>query len=377
MSDPRPLATIILPAFDEAEALPSVLAAIAAHVRIPHEVIVVDDASHDDTAAVAARHGAKVLSHRTNRGKGAAMVTGAEAATSDHLVFMDADGTYPAEAIEPLVALLEEFDIARGTRTIDDTNTPRLNRLGNRMFDRMLAAFHGLDGTDHLSGLYAIRRDVFLDMKIESRGFDVEVEIGIKSRIKNHSVATLPIEYRPRIGDKKLRPLSDGFRILTRMGGMLLLFSPVATFVVPGVVLTLVGMILAVALWNGPLAIASLGLSFHSFIIAALGLVGGIQLVIIGTAGSLYRAEAGYPAPGWLTGLSRRSVRAGLALGGLGLTAAGVIGTGAKVLGWVAAGGGEFTATVPLVGFATLALVGLELTSAGLFFSMFAGRLRD
>lgn len=377
MSDPRPLATIILPAFDEAEALPSVLADIATHVRIPHEVIVVDDASQDETGVIAARHGAKVISHRTNRGKGAAMVTGAEAAASQCLVFMDADGTYPAEAIERLVDLLDDFQIARGTRTIDDSNTPRLNRLGNRMFDRMLAAFHGLDGTDHLSGLYALRRDVFLDMKIESHGFDVEVEIGIKSRIKNHSVASLPIDYRPRIGDKKLKPLSDGFRILTRMGGMLLLFSPVATFVVPGVLLTIVGLVLAVALWNGPVAIASLGLSFHSFIIAALGLVGGIQLVIIGTAGSLYRAEAGYPAPGWLAGLSRRSVRAGLALGGLALTAVGMIGTAGRVLGWVAGGGGEFTATVPLVGFATLALVGLELTSAGLFFSMFAGRLRD
>jgi hypothetical protein len=377
MSDPRPLASIILPAYDEAGALPRVLADISAHVDIPHEVIVVDDASRDDTAAVAARHGAKVISHPSNRGKGAAMVTGAEAASAERLVFMDADGTYPAESIEPLVGLLDDFDIARGTRTIDESNTPRLNRLGNRMFDRMLGTFHGLDGTDHLSGLYAVRRDVFLDMKIESRGFDVEVEIGIKSRIKNHSVAALPIDYRPRIGDKKLKPLADGFRILTRMGGMLLLFSPVATFVVPGVLLTMVGMILAVALWNGPVAIASLGLSFHSFIIAALGLVGGIQLVIIGTAGSLYRAEAGYPAPGWLTRLSRRSVRAGLVLGGLALTAIGVIGTAARVGGWIAGGGGEFTATVPLVGFATLGLVGLELTSAGLFFSMFAGRLRD
>jgi hypothetical protein len=346
-------------------------------VGIPHEVIVVDDASNDGTAAVAARHGAQVISHQTNRGKGASMVTGAEAAASENLVFMDADGTYPAEAIELLVDLLVDFDIARGTRTIDDSNTPRLNRVGNRMFDRMLSAFHGLDGTDHLSGLYAIRRDVFLGMRIESRGFDVEVEIGIKSRIKNHSVASLPIDYRPRIGDKKLKPLADGFRILTRMGGMLLLFSPVATFVVPGVLLTLVGLVLAVALWNGPVSIASLGLSFHSFIIAALGLVGGIQLVIIGTAGALYRAEAGYPAPEWLAGMSRRSVRAGLALGGLALAAIGVIGTARRVLGWVAAGGGEFTATVPLVGFATLALVGLELTSAGLFFSMFAGRLRD
>jgi hypothetical protein len=78
-----------------------------------------------------------------------------------------------------------------------------------------------------------------------------------------------------------------------------------------------------------------------------------------------------------LTRLSRRSVRAGLVLGGLALTAIGVIGTAARVGGWIAGGGGEFTATVPLVGFATLGLVGLELTSAGLFFSMFAGRLRD
>lgn len=373
----QPDVSIILPAYNEAVALPSVLADIARTVRSSHEVIVVDDASTDDTARVAREAGATVITHEWNRGKGAAMVTGAEAARSDRLVFMDADGTYPPQAIDRLVSLLDQHQVARGTRTIDPANTPWLNRLGNRLFDRLLGAFHRLPGTDHLSGLYSIRRQNFLDMRLESRGFDVEVEIGIKSRMMGLSVASHPIEYRPRIGEKKLRPVADGLRILTRMTGMLLLFSPVATFVVPGLALILSGLMLALALWNGPLQLASLGLSFHSFIVAALGLVGGIQLLIIGTAAALYRTEAGFPARPWLVAVSRRPVR--IALAGLGAVTAGAgaVGTIIRVVRWVAGGGGVFTDTVPLVGWATVGLVGLELLSAGLFLSIFEGRLRD
>lgn len=373
----QPDVSIILPAYNEAEALPSVLADIARTVRSSHEVLVVDDASTDDTARVARGAGATVITHERNRGKGAAMVTGAEAARSDRLVFMDADGTYPPQAIDRLVSLLDEHQVARGTRTIGPANTPWLNRLGNTFFDRLLGAFHRLPGVDHLSGLYAIRRQEFLDMRLESRGFDVEVEIGIKSRMMGLSVASHPIEYRPRIGEKKLRPLADGLHILTRMIGMLLLFSPVATFVVPGLVLILGGLMLALALWNGPLRLASLGLSGHSFIVASLGLVGGIQLLIIGTAAALYRTEAGFPARSWLVAASRRPIR--ITLAGLGaITAgAGAVGTIIRVVRWVARGGGVFNDTVPLVGWATLGLVGLELLAAGLFLSIFEGRLRD
>ncbi len=377
MTGPDPVLTVILPTFNEAEALPTVLGDIAACLDVPHEVIVVDDGSSDGSGEIARQLGATVIIHDRNRGKGAAMMTGATAARADRLVFMDADGTYPASQITRLAGLLDSHSVSRGIRSIDDANTPRLNRWGNALFDRLLGSFHRLEGTDHLSGLYAIRRADFLAMQIESRGFDVEVEIGIKSRMMGLEVACHPIEYRPRIGDKKLRPLSDGWRILTRVTGMLVLFSPVATFVVPGIVLAGSGAVLGVVLWNGPVSVASLGLSFHSFIVAALGLVGGIQLVVIGTAAALYRTEAGFPARTWLVGLSRRPIRAGLSFVGLILAVGGLVGTAGRVLSWVLAGGGPFTDTIPLVGWATLGIVGLELLSAGLFLSIFGGRLRD
>ncbi|MGH8948511.1 MAG: glycosyltransferase family 2 protein, partial [Acidimicrobiia bacterium] len=115
----HPLTSVILPALDEEEAIAVVLDDLARHLGDGFEVIVVDDGSDDETAAVAASAGATVISHESNLGKGAAMATGVEAATGDYLVFMDADATYPAAAIPRIVSMLAEHDIVRGERPLD------------------------------------------------------------------------------------------------------------------------------------------------------------------------------------------------------------------------------------------------------------------
>src|SRR5947207_5354930 len=95
------VATVILPAYNEAAALPKVLSALLvvldAALAERYEIIVVDDASTDDTAAIARRYPCRLLAHRRNRGKGAAVRTGLEAARGDFIVIMDADNTYPAD----------------------------------------------------------------------------------------------------------------------------------------------------------------------------------------------------------------------------------------------------------------------------------------
>lgn len=372
---PDLIATVVLPAYNEESAIPIVLADLNRHLDDRFEILVIDDGSTDRTVAVASGFQCRVLRHPTNRGKGAAMVTGATEANSDRLVFIDADGTYPVEEIKRLVELLEDHDLVRAERPVDSPTMPVINRLGNRLFNRLIAAFHRLEGTDFLSGLYGIRREEFLAMGVESAGFDIEVEIGIKARLRGLKVTTFPIEYRPRIGEKKLKPLQDGLRILSRVAGMLLLYNPVGTFVLPGLVLMSLAVVGAVILAGGPVQVASVGLSINTFILAVLGILAGLQLVIFGVAATLYRVEAGYQPRRWLVRLSARRVRLGSAFLGLLVALAGVWWTASIGLGWLRQGGGDFLETDQLVAAAAATVFGLQLLSAGLFLSIFAGRL--
>lgn len=366
---------MILPAFDEETAIPVVLEDLAQHLGGGFEVIVVDDGSADDTAAVAAANGAKVIRHDTNLGKGAAMATGVEAAAGDFLVFMDADATYPASAIPHLVSMLGEFDIVRGERPLDSPNIPAVNRIGNRVFNRLLGSFHELEGRDIMSGLYGMSKTAFRALRLESAGFDIEVEIGVKARQRGLSIGTFDIDYQPRLGEKKLRPVRDGLSILARLAGMAILYSPTVTFVIPGLLIMALGLIGAVGLSGGPLIIGSIGLSIHSFVLALLGFLAGFQLLVLGVAATLYRVETGSTPTRWLLALASRPVRLGAAVVGLIIAIVAAIGLLSLVISWFGQGAGAFVETEQLVTTASLFVFGLQLLSAGLFLSIFSGRL--
>ena len=367
--------SVILPALDEEAALPLVLADLAEHLGPECEVIVVDDGSTDDTYEVARASEARVARHETNRGKGAAMATGAELAEGNLLVFMDADATYPAAAIPQLVEMLADFDIVRGERPIESPNIPTVNRVGNRVFNRLLSSFHQLEGHDIMSGLYGMTRDAFDALKLESLGFDIEVEIGVKAKQRGLSVGIFDIDYNPRVGDKKLRPVRDGINILSRIAGMAILYSPTVTFLVPGLIIMALGFIGAVALADGPVFVGDIGLSINSFVLATLSFLAGFQLVVLGVAATLYRVETGVAPKPWVMTLASRPVRLGAAIFGIGLTGFGAIWLIALVVSWVSAGAGDFLETESLVIAASFLVFGLQLMSAGLFLSIFSGRL--
>ncbi len=215
--DERPVAaTIILPAYNEAVALPAVLGGLLAALAPDCEIIVVDDGSTDATASVARDYPCRLLRHPRNRGKGAAVRTGLSAARGDFVIVMDADATYPASAVPRMIALAREYDIVRCTRHEGTANIPPLNRLGNHLFDRVLQALHGLEGVDHLSGLYGARRAALDAMGLTAERFDLEVEIGVKARALRLRATSLPVEYGARQGEKKLRAWRDGWSILYR-----------------------------------------------------------------------------------------------------------------------------------------------------------------
>jgi len=370
-----PVLSVILPALNEEEALPTVVADIRGWVP-DAEIIVVDDGSEDETPQVAQSLGCVLVSHDRNTGKGSALRSGLGKARGDAVIVMDADATYPASAIPRIVELLEDHDFVRADRQIDDTNTPYINRIGNRTLGATLRTLHGLGPGDHLSGLYGFRAGVLEDLATEATGFDIEVEIGIKVKERGLSVAVLPIEYLPRIGDKKLSPLIDGARILGRILRLVLIYRPLLLFGLPGLILAATSFVAAVALSGGPIVTGYLGLAIHTFIVAALGILAGFQLMVFGIAGAVYRQHLGFrssPVLDAVTSATARTIAA--ILGGL-LTIICGVWLAAMIIGWIMAGGPEFTATRSLVFTATGAVFGLQLVSASLFVTLLSDRTR-
>src|SRR5450756_91925 len=115
------LLTILLPTFNEEEAICQVLDDILAVVEpmnISYELMVLDDGSTDGTrAACDARPQVKVVTHQHNRGNGAARTTGVKAARGRYVLMMDADGTYPAADIPAMLKEAENADMVIGART--------------------------------------------------------------------------------------------------------------------------------------------------------------------------------------------------------------------------------------------------------------------
>ena len=221
-SKPGPArASLILPAYNEETGLRATLAAVAA-LDLDLEVIVVDDGSTDETAATAERAGAVVERHPVNRGKGAALRTGVGLATSDLIVTMDADTTYPAGAIPGMLALLDGSDYVSAARRDGRAHIPLVNRIGNAAIALAIRRLSGSRLADPLTGMYAIRRSAFLALQPSSEGFGIETEIAMKAAAASLRTAETWIEYGPREGESKLRPLRDGIEILRTILGVAL-----------------------------------------------------------------------------------------------------------------------------------------------------------
>ena len=230
MSSNKSTLSIILPAKNESAAIGATVAGIIA--LLPDaEVIVVNDGSTDNTLEVATAAGARVVSHPYSKGNGAAIKTGARAATGEIIVFMDADGQHDPADIPRLLARLEEgHDMVVGAR--QKGSQASVGRgIANKFYNRLATYMTGHKIEDLTSGFRAVRASKFREfLYLLPNGFSYPTTTTMAFFRAGYSVAYEPIHAAQRIGNSHIRLLHDGMRFLLIIFKIGTLYSPLKLF---------------------------------------------------------------------------------------------------------------------------------------------------
>jgi dolichol-phosphate mannosyltransferase len=212
----------IIAALDEEEGVGLTIAELRQYLDKPW-VLVVDGKSQDRTVEIAKNLDVNVIIQE-GRGKGAAIASAIKqvSADVDYVVFTDADYTYPAEYVPKMIRILEEnpkVGMVCGNRFNDHFHLKEMHNMfyfGNRVLAFTHNMLNGIGMRDPLTGLRVVRWEILKGWMPKSKGFDVEVELNHHVERQGYGIVEIPIPYRPRLGEKKLK-LQHGATILKRI----------------------------------------------------------------------------------------------------------------------------------------------------------------
>ncbi len=219
-TDPDPLVSFIVPAYNEGANLDDVLRRVYA-LPLRAEVILVDDGSTDSTPDVIARfaesHGAIAVRHDSNSGKGAAVRTGLERSTGDIVVIQDADMEYdPADVLDLIRPIVEGYaDVVYGSRLTGGRPQRAYmfwHLVGNRMLALLTNVLWNTTLSDMETGYKAFRGEIIRSFDLRSNDFRIEPEITAMILHRRLRLYQLPIAYYGRThGEGKKISWRDGF----------------------------------------------------------------------------------------------------------------------------------------------------------------------
>jgi glycosyltransferase involved in cell wall biosynthesis len=282
--------SIIIPAYNEERSIQAIMDRVLA-VRPAlkavgvdaMELIVVDDGSRDRTAEIVmATPGATLVQHAHNGGYGAALKTGFAAARGEWIGFLDADGTYPPEYFPNLfsAAVEQQADIVIGSRMAGEkSQMPKVRRLGNMIFARLVNLVAASNITDSASGQRIFKRSVLEHLYPLPDGLNLTPVMSTRALHESMKMIEVPIPYSERVGHSKLSVLRDGYRFGQSIVWTALNYNPVRPLGLFGLgalaLAAVIGLVLVVARLQGIQSVGAVG---------AFALFSGLVLAVAGVS---------------------------------------------------------------------------------------------
>ena len=263
-------ASVVIPAKNESASVPALIEQLLALPGLK-EIIVVDDGSTDGTGDIAEKLGATVIRHPYSKGNGAAIKSGARAATGDILLFMDADGQHSPDDVHRLLQKLDQgFDMVVGAR--QSGSQASVGRgLANKFYNWLASYMTGQKIEDLTSGFRAVRRIKFLQfLSLLPNGFSYPTTSTMAFFRAGYSVSYEPIHAGQREGKSHIKPIQDGIRFLLIIFKIGTLYSPLKLFV--------------------PLAFAlfSLGLGYYGYTFTTAGRFTNMSALLFTTSLTIF-----------------------------------------------------------------------------------------
>jgi dolichol-phosphate mannosyltransferase len=220
--EPMQSTEAFIAALNEEEGVGATISELTENINL-RRILVIDGHSVDRTVEVAKDHGADII-FQDGKGKGDALAKAIESMDENvkYVVITDADFTYPATNVPEMINILEDMpDVGmvcgnRFSKKAEGKAFQSRFSFGNKALAFAHSALNGVDLQDPLTGLRVIRADILRRWVVKSKGFDVEVELNHQVAKQGFKTMEVPIEYRERLGEKKLK-MKHGVTILKRI----------------------------------------------------------------------------------------------------------------------------------------------------------------
>jgi glycosyltransferase involved in cell wall biosynthesis len=271
----HPTIAVVIPAYNEQDAVRATVERVRSALQgaqVSHEIIVVNDGSSDNTLTEAQQSGARVVSFADNIGYGHALKAGIAASNSDLIAILDADGTYPPDALPAMVRLAATSDMVVGERGRGMKNVPLIRRPAKWVLRILASVLARRRINDVNSGLRVFNRGALERfVPLLPDGYSFTTTITLCMLASNLTVAYHPIDYGRRIGHSKIKA-RHFFKFIYLVLRLTVLFQPLRIFVPLGAVMFLAGV--AMTVYDGSAASPSAG--------AVLIILGAIALWSLG-----------------------------------------------------------------------------------------------
>lgn len=225
--------TVVVPAKNESAGLPALMSELTEVLKscegLDHEILLIDDGSTDDTAAIARSAGARVISHPESLGNGAAVKRGIREARQDWILLLDGDGQHPPSAIPEMLRMAGSYDMVVGSRGGSGGSLHR--NLANRIYNGLASYVTSRKIPDLTSGYRMIRADVVKGFcYLLPNTFSYPTTITLAMLRVGYAVGFVGIDVRPRQGKSHIRVLHDGSRFLLIIMRIATFFAPLRVF---------------------------------------------------------------------------------------------------------------------------------------------------